>query len=47
MKRLIFSGGGGRDVKFQLEEGYNHSYFTIATFIGEYIQFHVEALNKL
>ena len=34
------------DVHYQVEAGYDHSYFTIATFIGEHIQFHTEALNK-
>lgn len=36
----------GHDVRYQLEAGYDHSYFTIATFIGEHIAFHSEALNK-
>ncbi|KAJ8979271.1 hypothetical protein NQ317_009885 [Molorchus minor] len=27
-------------------EGYNHSYFYIASFIGEHIKYHAEALLK-
>lgn len=34
------------DVSYQVESGYDHSYFTIATFIGEHIDFHSKALTK-
>lgn len=36
----------GHDVHFQMEVGYDHSYFTIATFIGEHFDFHSNSLNN-
>ena len=35
-----------KPVIYQSEKGYDHSYFTIATFIEEHIQFHVNELKK-
>lgn len=35
-----------KPVVYQSEQGYDHSYFTIATFIEEHIQFHVNELKK-
>ncbi len=37
---------GNKPVVYKLENGYDHSYFTIATFIEEHIQFHVNELKK-
>lgn len=36
----------GKEVIYHLEEGYDHSYFTISTFIDEHIAFHAEKLNQ-
>ena len=35
-----------KPVQYEKKEGYDHSYFTISTFIGQHIAFHVEQLNK-
>ena len=42
----FLKAAGDKHVLYQLEKGYDHSYFTIATFIEEHIQFHVNALKK-
>lgn len=34
------------DLKLEYREGYDHSYFYIATFAEEHIQFHAKHLNK-
>ncbi|MHA7118680.1 S-formylglutathione hydrolase [Aerococcus urinaeequi] len=34
------------DVVYHKEDGYDHSYFTIATFIKEHIEFHLAQLKK-
>ena len=34
----------GQPLKLRFQEGYNHSYYFIATFIGEHIRFHAAAL---
>ncbi|WP_244244744.1 S-formylglutathione hydrolase [Marinilactibacillus kalidii] len=36
----------GKAVQYRLENGHDHSYFTIATFIEEHIQFHMNHLNE-
>lgn len=33
-------------VVYKLRKGYDHSYFFIATFIGEHIQYHAKFLNN-
>lgn len=45
-EKAFLEAAAGHEVEYHLEKGYDHSYFTISTFIGEHIQFHVEALNK-
>lgn len=35
-----------KPVQYEKEKGYDHSYFTISTFIGQHIAFHAEQLNK-
>lgn len=45
-EQAFLKAAGDQNVNYQTEAGYDHSYFTIATFIGEHIQFHTEALNK-
>ena len=37
----------GQDVTIRLQEGYDHSYHFIATFIGEHIAYHAMALKNL
>jgi len=36
----------GQDVTLRMQEGYDHSYHFIATFIGEHIAYHAKALNS-
>lgn len=42
----FLKAAGDKPVFYQSEKGYDHSYFTIATFIEEHIQFHVNELKK-
>ncbi|MDZ7840196.1 MAG: S-formylglutathione hydrolase [Gammaproteobacteria bacterium] len=35
----------GQEVDIRLQEGYDHSYFFIATFVGDHIRFHRERLG--
>ncbi len=37
----------GQALTLRLQEGYDHSYHFIASFIGEHIDYHVKALNSL
>lgn len=37
--------GNGFNVQFNLREGYDHSYYFIATFIDSHIEFHADALG--
>ena len=32
-------------ISFRMQDGYDHSYFFISSFIGEHIEFHAEHLN--
>lgn len=36
----------GQAITIRMQEGYDHSYHFIATFIGEHIAYHAKALNK-
>lgn len=36
----------GQPVTIRLQEGYDHSYHFIATFIGEHIAYHAKALKN-
>ena len=36
----------GQAVTIRLQEGYDHSYHFIATFIGEHIAYHAKALKR-
>lgn len=36
----------GQHVRFRMQPHYDHSYYFIATFIGEHIAFHAEALGR-
>lgn len=42
----FLKAAGDKPVFYRSEKGYDHSYFTIATFIEEHIQFHVNELKK-
>ena len=42
----FLKAAGDKPVFYQSEKGYDHSYFTIATFIEEHIQFHVNELKN-
>lgn len=35
----------GQEIALNMEEGYDHSYYFISTFIGEHIRFHLEHLE--
>ena len=35
----------GQDLTLRMQDGYDHSYHFIATFIGEHIAYHAKALN--
>jgi S-formylglutathione hydrolase len=35
----------GQKVRFRLQAGYDHSYYFIASFIGDHIAFHAAAVN--
>ena len=35
----------GIDAKIRLQEGYDHSYFTVSTFMAEHVAWHAEALD--
>jgi S-formylglutathione hydrolase len=37
----------GQDVTLRMQDGYDHSYHFIATFIGEHIAYHAKALRKV
>ncbi|WP_312266474.1 S-formylglutathione hydrolase [Neisseria sp.] len=37
--------GQGYNVRYQLRDGYDHSYYFIASFIDSHIEFHAEALD--
>ena len=36
---------GGADLTLRMQEGYDHSYFFIASFIEDHIRFHSEQLE--
>ena len=36
----------GQPISLRMQDGYDHSYHFIATFIGEHIAYHAKALNK-
>jgi S-formylglutathione hydrolase len=36
----------GVDLNLRLQDGYDHSYHFISTFIGEHINFHSECLKE-
>lgn len=44
-EQAFLKAAADQNVTYRMEAGYDHSYFTIASFIGEHIQFHTEALN--
>ena len=35
---------GGQQVEIRMQDGYDHSYYFISTFIGEHVRFHARAL---
>jgi S-formylglutathione hydrolase len=35
----------GQSVTINMREGYDHSYYFIASFIGDHLRFHAEALG--
>jgi S-formylglutathione hydrolase len=35
----------GYQATIRMQEGYDHSYFFIATFVGEHVAFHAKALT--
>lgn len=45
-EKEFLKAAGDKPVFYRSEKGYDHSYFTIATFIEEHIQFHVNELKK-
>ncbi len=45
-EKEFLKAAGDKPVFYRSEIGYDHSYFTIATFIEEHIQFHVNELKK-
>lgn len=45
-EKEFLKAAGDKLVFYRSEKGYDHSYFTIATFIEEHIQFHVNELKK-
>lgn len=45
-EKNFLKAAGDKPVFYRSEKGYDHSYFTIATFIEEHIQFHVNELKK-
>lgn len=36
----------GQKVTLRMQDGYDHSYFFISTFISQHVAFHAAALNK-
>lgn len=45
-EKEFLKAAGDKPIFYRSEIGYDHSYFTIATFIEEHIQFHVNELKK-
>lgn len=37
----------GIDLKLRMQDGYDHSYFFIASFIGDHLRFHMDHLDKV
>jgi S-formylglutathione hydrolase len=37
----------GQPLTLRMQEGYDHSYHFIATFIGEHIKYHAKALKQI
>ena len=37
--------GAGMQVVLRMQEGYDHSYYFVASFIGDHIKYHAESLN--
>tara|TARA_R110000868_G_scaffold2321_3_gene17252 strand:- start:1797 stop:2636 length:840 start_codon:yes stop_codon:yes gene_type:complete len=44
---LMQAAIGGRDITLRLQPGYDHSYFFIASFIGEHLAWHADALQAV
>ena len=40
------SMAAGRDITQRMQEGYDHSYFFVSSFIGEHLAFHAEHLKR-
>jgi len=38
--------GAGQDLELRMQQGYDHSYYFIASFIGEHIAFHARLLDR-
>jgi len=45
LKEACASSGGKVEVDLRMQEGYDHSYFFISSFIDDHINFHADALG--